>query len=120
MKTILVASDQATGRELVRVALEHFGYAVHESGDGPAAISSARQIEPDLIILDWHVAGSNTLATIRKIRQDPQLARIPVLALTAGAVQADHDRALAAGFSGCLPKPVHLSGLRKEVERLLR
>ncbi len=120
MKTVLIACDHATGRELVRVALEHSGYAVHEASGASEAISSAHRTRPDLIILDWHLKGHEAQNTIGEMRRDPQLAEVPAMALISSALQADHDRAIAAGFSGCLSKPIHLSSLRKEVERLLR
>jgi len=119
MRTVLIASDHATGRELVRVALEHSGYTVHEAAANEA-VSSAHQIQPDLIILDWHIKVTETPSIIVEIRRDPQLADVPVMALIASTLQADHDRAISAGFNGCLSKPIHLHSLRKEVERLLR
>ncbi len=120
MKTVLIACDHATGRELVRVALEHSGYAVREAAGARKAIISAHQARPDLIILDWHIKGQEAQNAISEIRRDPQLAGVPAMALISSTIQADHDRAIAAGFNGCLPKPIHLSSLRKEVERLLR
>lgn len=120
MKKVLVADDKATSRELVRVVLEHCGYLVYEASDGIEAMNSARDILPDLIILDLHMPGLDGFGVIQKIRRDTQLAATPVIALTASAMQGDRDRALSVGFSSYLAKPIHLSNLRKEVERLLR
>jgi CheY-like chemotaxis protein len=119
MKKVLVADDRATSRELVRVALEHCGYLVYEAGDGGEALNSARDLRPDLIILDLHMPGLDGFGVIQEIRRDAQLSAIPVMALTASAMQGDRERALAVGFSSYLAKPIHLSSLRKEVERLL-
>jgi CheY-like chemotaxis protein len=119
MKKILVADDRATSRELVRVALEHCGYLVYEAGDGGEALISARELLPDLIILDLHMPCLDGFAVIEEIRRDPQLSATPVIALTASAMQGDREHALAAGFSTYLAKPIHLSSLRKEVKRLL-
>jgi CheY-like chemotaxis protein len=120
MKTVLVVADQATSRELVRVALEHSGYAVREAHNSQEASRIARQGVPDLIVIDWHIPGMGAPEAIGQFHGDDSLKGVPVMALTAGAAQADHDRAIAAGFSSCLSKPVHLNRLRKEVERLLR
>jgi CheY-like chemotaxis protein len=120
MKTILVADDKATSRELVRVALEHCGYLVYEASDGAEALTSARTLHPDLIILDLHMPGLDGFAVIEELRLDATLSATPVMALTASAMQGDKERALSVGFTSYLAKPIGLSKLREEVARLLR
>jgi CheY-like chemotaxis protein len=119
MKKILVADDKATSRELVRIALEHSGYVVYEASDGAEALHSARDIMPDLIILDLHMPVLDGFGVIQEIRRDARLATTPVLALTASAMQGDREHALALGFSSYLAKPIHLNSLRKAVADLL-
>jgi two-component system cell cycle response regulator DivK len=119
MKKVLVADDRATSRELVRVALEHSGYLVYEAANGAEALNSARDFRPDLIILDLHMPGLDGFAVIQEIRRDAELTAIPVMALTASAMQGDREHALAMGFTSYLAKPIQLSNLRKEVARLL-
>jgi CheY-like chemotaxis protein len=119
MKKVLVADDKPTSRELVRVALEHSGYEVYEAGDGIEAVSRARDLLPDLIILDLHMPRLDGFGAIQRIRSDEVLSSVPVMALTASAMQGDRERALSAGFTAYLAKPIHLSVLRKEVSRLL-
>jgi CheY-like chemotaxis protein len=119
MKKVLIADDRATSRELVRVALQHSGYLVYEACDGGEALNSARDILPDLIILDLHMPGLDGFAVIAEIRRDAQLAQTPVMALTASAMQGDRELAMKVGFSSYLAKPIQLSNLRKEVARLL-
>src|SRR5580658_8532752 len=119
MKKVLVADDKATSRELVRVALEHAGYLVYEAADGAEALASAREILPDLIILDLHMPGLDGFGVIEEIRRDAQFAATPVMALTASAMQGDREHALSVGFNSYLAKPIQLSNLRKEVARLL-
>jgi two-component system chemotaxis sensor kinase CheA len=102
MKTVLVADDRATSRELVRTVLEKSGYAVVEAGDGIEALRNAREWKPDLIILDLHMPGLDGFAVVQEIRRDRQLASTPVMALTASAMQGDRERALSAGFTGYL------------------
>ena len=120
MKTVLVADDKATSRELVRVALEHCGYVVYEASDGGEALNRARDLHPDLIILDLHMPGLDGFGVIQELRLDAELAATPVMALTASAMQGDKERALSVGFTCYLAKPIRLSRLREEVERLLR
>ena len=119
MKTVLVADDKATSRELVRTVLEKSGYTVAEASDGIEALRNARELKPDLIILDLHMPGMDGFGVIQEIRRDQELAATPVLALTASAMQGDRERALSAGFTGYIAKPIKLHVLRSEVERLL-
>jgi two-component system cell cycle response regulator DivK len=119
MKTILVADDKATGRELVRTVLEKSGYAVIEASDGIEAVRCAREQKPDLIILDLHMPGLDGFSVIQELRRDAQFAGTPIMALTASAMQGDRERALSVGFTGYVTKPIRLGALRGEVERLL-
>jgi len=119
MKTVLVADDKATSRELVRTVLEKSGYAIVEASDGIEALRNARELKPDLIILDLHMPRLDGFGVIVEIRRDAALAATPVMALTASAMQGDRERALSAGFTAYIAKPIQLSFLRSEVERLL-
>ena len=119
MKRILVADDKATSRELVRTVLERAGYAVFEAADGVEVVNLAREINPQLIILDLHMPRLDGFETIRVLRSDPAFAATPVMALTASAMAGDRERAIAAGFTGYLSKPIGLAALRGEVQRLL-
>lgn len=120
MKKILVADDKDTGRELVRTVLENTGYQVYEASDGNQALEQARLVRPDLIILDLHMPNLDGFGVIKALRADPDFADTPVMALTASAMMGDRERAMEAGFTGYLSKPIQLSLLRAEVERMLR
>jgi len=119
MKKVLVADDKDTGRELVRTVLEDCDYEVFEAGDGMEALERAREIRPDLIILDLHMPRLDGFDVIKELRRDESFANTPVMALTASAMMGDRERALAAGFTGYIAKPIRLATLRSEVERLL-
>jgi two-component system cell cycle response regulator DivK len=119
MKKVLVADDKETGRELVRAVLENSGYQVFEASDGPEALVEANRIHPDLIILDIHMPGLDGFGVIEKLRREEGFAAIPIIALTASAMMGDRERAMAAGFTGYITKPIRLGALRAEVERLL-
>ena len=116
MKTILVADDNAVSRELVREALEQIGYRVVEAADGREALAKALESAPDLALLDIRMPVLDGYATVRAIRDDPRLAAIPVLALTAFAMRGDAEKAAAAGFNGYLTKPIGVAALRAAVE----
>jgi len=120
MKTVLVADDKPEGRELVRTVLEKSGYTVLEARDGVEAVRFAREKSPDLIILDLHMPGLDGFGVLEELRREAQFARTPIMALTASAMHGDRERALSIGFTGYVTKPIRLSALREEVERLLR
>jgi CheY-like chemotaxis protein len=119
-KKVLIVDDKPVGRELVRTVLEGSGYEVFEACDGIEALDSVYRIHPDLIILDLHMPGLDGFGVLKELRQSPEFAHTPVMALTASAMQGDRQRALTAGFSAYIAKPVSLKLLRAEVERLLR
>jgi len=119
MKTILVADDKATRRELIRIALEGDDYAITEASDGIEALRCAREVKPDLIILDLHMPGVDGFGVLAELRLDQHFAATPIMALTASAMQGDRERALTAGFDSYVSKPLPLPALRTEVKRLL-
>jgi CheY-like chemotaxis protein len=119
MKRILIADDQASSRELVRTILEHDGHEVIEAADGAEAVAKARETEPDIVLLDLHMPALDGFQAVGQLRSEPRFAATPIVALTASAMHGDRERALAAGFSAYITKPIRLSALRREVKRLL-
>jgi CheY-like chemotaxis protein len=119
MKKVLVADDKDTGRELVRTVLEKSGYEVFEANNGSQAVAEASRLHPDLIILDIHMPGLDGFGVIEKLRSEASFSHTPIIALTASAMMGDRERAMAAGFTGYITKPIRLDALRAEVERLL-
>lgn len=119
MKRILIVDDKATSRELLRTVLETQGYTVIEAEDGEEALQKARTNNPDLIILDLRMPVRNGYEVLSELRQDANYVTLPIIALTASAMQGDREEAMAGGFTGYLTKPVSLARLRKEIQRVL-
>jgi len=119
MKKVLVADDKAPGRELLRAVLEQSGHAVYEASDGIEALRGARELLPDLIILDLHMPMLDGFGVLQELRRDRSFAATPIVALTASAMQGDRERALTAGFTSYIAKPISLIALRGEIERFL-
>jgi CheY-like chemotaxis protein len=119
MKKILIADDKDTGRELVRTVLERAGHEIYEANNGIEALEVANRVHPDLIILDLHMPGLDGFGVVKELRTTNSFESLPIIALTASAMQGDRQKALAAGFTGYITKPVSLNQLRLEVERLL-
>ena len=119
MKKVLVADDKAAGRELIRTVLEQCGHSVFEAIDGMEAVRKARELLPDLIILDLHMPVLDGFGAFRELRSDARFAATPIVALTASAMQGDRERALESGFTSYIAKPISLNTLRSEIARLL-
>jgi CheY-like chemotaxis protein len=119
MTKILIAEDNAINRELFRELLEARGYAVVEACDGPEALRMLEQSRPDILLLDIGMPVLDGFAVVRAIRKNPNLAALPVLAVTAYAMQGDRERVLNSGFDGYLSKPINAKSLTEELERLL-
>lgn len=119
MKTILIAEDRESSRELIRTMLEHSGYSVVEALNGDEAVILARERSPDLIFLDLQMPLKDGYEVLKELRSDSRFQSLPIVALTASAMYGDKDRALKSGFTAYLTKPLALSDLRKELSRLL-
>jgi PAS domain S-box-containing protein len=115
-KRVLVADDNPAGRELVRESLaDHVGSIV-EASNGREALDKIRETLPDLVLLDIQMPEMDGYAVLREIRSDPALRGLRVVALTAFAMQGDHERALAAGFDDYVTKPVTMAKLKAQLE----
>lgn len=119
MKRILIVEDKATSRELLRTVLEKQGYAITEAADGEEALRQARADVPDLILLDLQMPVRDGYAVLTELRREGRFKTVPIVAVTASAMQGDREKALGVGFNGYLTKPLALSDLRSEIRRLL-
>jgi CheY-like chemotaxis protein len=119
MSTVLIAEDNAVNRELLRELLEIRGYAVVEACNGAEALQMIEQAPPDILLLDLGMPVMDGTAVVRRIRENPRLAKLPVLAVTAYAMQGDKEKIVSSGFDGYLSKPINSSLLMQELERLL-
>jgi CheY-like chemotaxis protein len=118
MSTILIAEDNATNRELLRELLEMRGHAVIEACNGQEALDVLEQTRPDLLLLDVGMPVLDGFAVVQSIRENPRLATLPVLAVTAYAMQGDREKVLNSGFDGYLTKPINARALEGELHRL--
>jgi CheY-like chemotaxis protein len=119
MIRILIAEDNAVNRELLRELLEARGYSVLEACNGQEALHIIEQAQPELLLLDIGMPVLDGFAVIRKIRGNSRLALLPVVAVTAYAMQGDREKILNSGFDGYLSKPLNPSALTEELNRLL-
>jgi PAS domain S-box-containing protein len=115
---VLVVEDSRDVLFLLRTGLERMGYAVFEAQDGETALALAGADPPDVIVSDIKMPGVDGYELIRRLRADPRLRHIPVVALTGFGQKADVERALAVGFQACLTKPAEMEDLAALLERL--
>ena len=120
LKTIVVAEDDPSSRELVCEILQAQGYNVVETCNGPDALDKIQELIPDLVLMDIQMPGAGGLTVIQQIRQDRRVARVPVVAVTAHAMAGDRERILSSGFDSYISKPVDAVVLRQRVKDLLQ
>ncbi len=112
---ILLAEDEPVNREVARTLLEAHGLVVDVAVDGVEAVSLARQVPYDLILMDMQMPNLNGVDATLAIRALPGHARTPILAMTANAFTEDRELCLAAGMDDHLPKPVEPQRLYEAV-----
>jgi two-component system cell cycle response regulator DivK len=106
--TVLLVEDNEKNMKLLRDVLTAKGYRVLEATSGEEAVERALAEDPQLVLMDVQLPGIDGVEALRRIRTDERAAAIPVLALTAQAMEGDRERFLAAGFGGYLSKPVDI------------
>ena len=105
MKTIAVIEDNADNRLLLRAFLSGT-YTVVDFESAPAAWEALHRQRPDLLLLDISLPVMDGTEFLKKIRADPELRDLPVIALTAHAMSGDREKFLAAGFNEYISKPI--------------
>lgn len=117
---ILYVEDNSSNRNLVRYILEPDLFDYYEAEDALDGIEKARDLKPDLILMDINMAGmSGSEATI-KIKQLPDLAHIPIIAVTAKILKGDREKILAAGCSAYIPKPIDVNTFQERILEIYR
>jgi two-component system cell cycle response regulator DivK len=116
---VLIVEDHEKNRKLLRKVLEKKGYRTVEVETGEAAVEAARQHSPDIVLMDYQLPGIDGIETFRRIRADPAIRRMPIVAVTASAMPEDTARMREAGFDGFETKPINVQGLLSTVETLL-
>ena len=116
---ILVVEDNERNLKLLRDVLEYAGYDVRVARTAEDGIILAVSEPPDLVLMDLQLPGIDGLEALRRLREGPRTADIPVVAVTAQAMKDDRERALAAGFSGYIEKPISVRAFPDQVRRFL-
>jgi len=119
MKRILVVEDNETNLYLIKFILEKSGYEVIEAREGTVGVELAIKEKPDLVIMDLQLPDIDGLEATKRIRASEADSDIPIVALTSFAMAGDRERALAAGCTGYIEKPINPETFMAEIEKYL-
>ena len=119
MALVLIVEDNPINRDVLGRRLERRGYSIRFAEDGPSGIAAAKSLMPDVILMDIGLGEMDGCEATRRIHSDPELATLPIIALTASAFESDRVKALAAGCIDFDTKPVDLPRLLGKMQAVL-
>lgn len=119
MPRILIVEDNEMNRDMLSRRLQRKGYDVIVAEDGERGVAVARSGRPDVILMDMSLPVIDGWEAARRIKASGDLRGIPIIALTAHAMDSDRDQAIEAGCDDYDTKPIDLPRLLEKVERLL-
>ena len=117
---ILVVEDEPQIQELLAVNLEHAGHRVRRAASAEEAEAAIRAALPDVLVLDWMLPGESGLSLARRLRSDTRTKDLPILMLTARAMENDKISGLEAGADDYLTKPFSPRELNARIKAVLR
>ena len=118
--SVLVIDDVPTNRAVVVDMLGHIGFEMIEAASGPEALEKARLKRPSLVLTDIVMREMDGLETMRRLRLLPELANVPIIAISASPSGGDEKRSLTAGADAFVAKPIHLHTLLAQIAGLLK
>ena len=118
--TILVVEDEPQVQELIAINLEHEGHTVQRAASAEEAEAAIRSRLPDVVILDWMLPGESGLSLARRLRAAERTRELPILMLTARAMEQDKISGLEAGADDYLTKPFSPKELSARIKAVLR
>jgi CheY-like chemotaxis protein len=116
---VLIVDDQADNLIVSSTALEFQGAKVVTATNGVEGLEKLNQLHPTVVLMDLSMPKMDGWEALRHIRNNPQTATTPVIALTAHAMGGDKERILEAGFNGYIAKPFEVFGLVEDIQRVL-
>ncbi len=119
MPKILLVEDNELNRDMLTRRLERRSFEVVIATDGEQGVERARSERPDLILMDVSLPVMSGWDATKKIKADPDLQRIPVIALTAHAMSTDRDKAFEVGCDEFETKPVDMASLLQKIGKLI-
>ena len=118
-KVILIVEDDPKNLKLFRDLLQVSGYTTLEATDGKQGVELAREERPDLILMDIQMPVMDGLEATKLLKNDDVTKDIPIVALTAYAMQGDEEKMREAGFDGYISKPIDVKGFLKKISEVI-
>jgi two-component system, cell cycle response regulator DivK len=118
-RTIMIVEDYDDTRLLLKKGLEGLGYTVLEASNGQEAVDIAERERPDLILMDLDLPILDGIAATQRIRQQPHMERVPIVAVTAYPMSYSRVKAFAKGCDEYMAKPIDMYELERLVNRYL-
>jgi len=118
-KRILVVEDQEDNRRILRDLLGNAGYELVEVESGEEAVTAVGMRRPDLIVMDIQLPVMDGYEAARRIKSDPNMKAVPIIAVTSYALAGDEDKARAAGCNAYISKPFSPRALLEKVREYL-
>ena len=118
-RTIMIVEDYDDTRILLRRVLERLGYSVLEASNGQEAVDIADREHPDLILMDLDLPILDGIAATQRIRKQPEMEKVPIVAVTAYPMSYTHVKAFAKGCNEYMAKPIDTTELERLVTRYL-
>ncbi|CAN5615547.1 MAG: response regulator [Pyrinomonadaceae bacterium] len=117
--TVLIVEDVEDARYFMRLELEQLGYLVIEAEDGAKAVEIALREHPNIILMDLTLPVMDGLAATSMIRNDEQMSKVPIIAVTAHQQTDLRAEAKASGFDAYVTKPIDIAWLNELIKGLL-
>jgi two-component system, cell cycle response regulator DivK len=118
-KRILVVEDQEDNRQIIRDLLSATDYEIVEAESGEEALAAVAKQRPDLILMDIQLPGIDGYEVTRRIKADPAMRSIPIIAVTSYALSGEEQKARAAGCDAYVPKPYSPRQLLAKIRQYL-
>jgi two-component system, cell cycle response regulator DivK len=117
MNAILIVEDNEKNLKLLRDVLQVKGYRTLEARSGTEGLRLARAELPALVLMDIQLPDISGITALRQLRADPLTQAIPVVAVSASAMQEEQEKITASGFDGYIMKPIDLKSFLEQVQR---
>ena len=118
-KTVMIVEDNELNMKLFRDLIEAHGYRTVQTRSGLAAVDLAREHHPDLILMDIQLPEISGLDVTKTLKADPELYRIPVIAVTAFAMKGDEERIREGGCEAYISKPISVTKFIETIKSFL-
>ena len=119
MARILLVEDYELNRDMLSRRLRRKGFQVSEAGDGLECLAQVAKQIPDIILMDMSLPEMNGWEATQRIKNDPATARVPIIGLSAHAIDGDRQKAISAGCDDYLTKPIDFQILVQKIEAFL-